>query len=96
MVDRLIVDDLLNWVVNYKVIPLLIIHLYLCFIFYFYLYFLILIAHYMDLLQVDGFRFDLMGHMMKSTMVWDITLFSHTPLLYDETCCTSFLITDEG
>ncbi|KAI3793482.1 hypothetical protein L1987_36101 [Smallanthus sonchifolius] len=36
MVDRLIVDDLLNWVVNYK---------------------------------VDGFRFDLMGHMMKSTMM---------------------------
>ncbi|KAI7749860.1 hypothetical protein M8C21_027525 [Ambrosia artemisiifolia] len=36
MVDRLIVDDLLNWVVNYK---------------------------------IDGFRFDLMGHMMKSTMM---------------------------
>nr|XP_043631778.1 pullulanase 1, chloroplastic [Erigeron canadensis] len=36
MVDRLIIDDLLNWVVNYK---------------------------------IDGFRFDLMGHMMKSTMV---------------------------
>lgn len=36
MVERLIVDDLLNWAVNYK---------------------------------VDGFRFDLMGHMMKSTMV---------------------------
>ncbi|XP_050209868.1 pullulanase 1, chloroplastic [Mercurialis annua] len=36
MVDRLVIDDLLNWVVNYK---------------------------------VDGFRFDLMGHIMKSTMV---------------------------
>ncbi|KAL5214545.1 hypothetical protein ABZP36_003697 [Zizania latifolia] len=36
MVDRLIVDDLLNWAVNYK---------------------------------VDGFRFDLMGHIMKSTMM---------------------------
>ncbi|CAH8379559.1 unnamed protein product [Eruca vesicaria subsp. sativa] len=36
MVDRLIRDDLLNWVVNYK---------------------------------VDGFRFDLMGHIMKATMV---------------------------
>ncbi|PWA76551.1 limit dextrinase [Artemisia annua] len=36
MVDRLIVDDLINWVVNYK---------------------------------IDGFRFDLMGHMMKSTMM---------------------------
>ncbi|KDP30498.1 hypothetical protein JCGZ_16177 [Jatropha curcas] len=36
MVERLIIDDLLNWVVNYK---------------------------------VDGFRFDLMGHIMKSTMV---------------------------
>ncbi|CAH2074179.1 unnamed protein product [Thlaspi arvense] len=36
MVDRLIRDDLLNWVVNYK---------------------------------VDGFRFDLMGHIMKDTMV---------------------------
>ncbi|KAD7479985.1 hypothetical protein E3N88_03121 [Mikania micrantha] len=35
MVDRLIIDDILNWVVNYK---------------------------------VDGFRFDLMGHVMKSTM----------------------------
>ncbi|RID62862.1 hypothetical protein BRARA_E01904 [Brassica rapa] len=36
MVDRLIRDDILNWVVNYK---------------------------------VDGFRFDLMGHIMKDTMV---------------------------
>ncbi|XP_052152892.1 pullulanase 1, chloroplastic [Oryza glaberrima] len=36
MVDRLIVDDLLNWAINYK---------------------------------VDGFRFDLMGHIMKSTMI---------------------------
>ncbi|KAG8645291.1 hypothetical protein MANES_10G051700v8 [Manihot esculenta] len=36
MVERLIVDDLLSWAVNYK---------------------------------IDGFRFDLMGHMMKSTMV---------------------------
>ncbi|NP_001104920.1 pullulanase-type starch debranching enzyme 1 [Zea mays] len=36
MVDRLIVDDLLNWAVNYK---------------------------------VDGFRFDLMGHIMKKTMI---------------------------
>uniref|UniRef100_A0A6N2M3E6 Glycosyl hydrolase family 13 catalytic domain-containing protein n=1 Tax=Salix viminalis TaxID=40686 RepID=A0A6N2M3E6_SALVM len=36
MVERLIIDDLLNWVGNYK---------------------------------VDGFRFDLMGHIMKSTMV---------------------------
>ncbi|KAJ4829835.1 Pullulanase 1, chloroplastic [Turnera subulata] len=36
MVERLIIDDLLNWVVNYK---------------------------------VDGFRFDLMGHIMKTTMV---------------------------
>nr|CAB3502225.1 unnamed protein product [Digitaria exilis] len=36
MVDRLIVDDLLNWALNYK---------------------------------VDGFRFDLMGHIMKKTMV---------------------------
>ncbi|KAK3143133.1 hypothetical protein QOZ80_4BG0358810 [Eleusine coracana subsp. coracana] len=36
MVDRLIVDDLLNWAVNYK---------------------------------VDGFRFDLMGHIMKHTMM---------------------------
>lgn len=36
MVDRLIVDDLKQWAVNYK---------------------------------VDGFRFDLMGHLMKSTMV---------------------------
>ncbi|XP_048231440.1 pullulanase 1, chloroplastic isoform X2 [Ricinus communis] len=36
MVERLIIDDLLNWAVNYK---------------------------------VDGFRFDLMGHLMKSTMV---------------------------
>ncbi|KAJ8765887.1 hypothetical protein K2173_020403 [Erythroxylum novogranatense] len=36
MVERLIIDDLLNWAVNYK---------------------------------VDGFRFDLMGHIMKRTMV---------------------------
>ncbi|KAL3700593.1 hypothetical protein R1sor_018615 [Riccia sorocarpa] len=36
MVDRLIVDDLRHWAVNYK---------------------------------VDGFRFDLMGHLMKSTML---------------------------
>ncbi|XP_044462126.1 pullulanase 1, chloroplastic isoform X2 [Mangifera indica] len=36
MVERLIVDDLLSWAVNYK---------------------------------VDGFRFDLMGHIMKRTMV---------------------------
>ncbi|KAK6136112.1 hypothetical protein DH2020_030128 [Rehmannia glutinosa] len=36
MVERLIVDDLLHWAVNYK---------------------------------VDGFRFDLMGHIMKRTMV---------------------------
>ncbi|KAI9124603.1 hypothetical protein K1719_004525 [Acacia pycnantha] len=36
MVDRLIIDDLIHWAVNYK---------------------------------VDGFRFDLMGHIMKSTMV---------------------------
>nr|BAA09167.1 starch debranching enzyme precursor [Oryza sativa] len=36
MVDRLTVDDLLNWAINYK---------------------------------VDGFRFDLMGHIMKSTMI---------------------------
>ncbi|XP_043704534.1 pullulanase 1, chloroplastic isoform X3 [Telopea speciosissima] len=36
MVERLILDDLLCWAVNYK---------------------------------VDGFRFDLMGHLMKSTMV---------------------------
>ncbi|MED6109054.1 Pullulanase 1, chloroplastic [Stylosanthes scabra] len=36
MVERLIVDDLVHWAVNYK---------------------------------VDGFRFDLMGHIMKSTMV---------------------------
>nr|AHW98508.1 pullulanase precursor [Oryza brachyantha] len=36
MVDRLIVDDLLNWAINYK---------------------------------VDGFRFDLMGHIMRSTMI---------------------------
>ncbi|CAN1149305.1 Pullulanase 1, chloroplastic [Linum perenne] len=35
MVERLIIDDLSNWVVNYK---------------------------------VDGFRFDLMGHIMKRTM----------------------------
>lgn len=37
MVQRLIIDDLLCWAVNYK---------------------------------VDGFRFDLMGHIMKSTMIW--------------------------
>ncbi|XP_021690510.2 pullulanase 1, chloroplastic isoform X2 [Hevea brasiliensis] len=36
MVERLIIDDLLSWAVNYK---------------------------------VDGFRFDLMGHIMKSTMM---------------------------
>ncbi|XP_073018670.1 pullulanase 1, chloroplastic isoform X2 [Primulina eburnea] len=36
MVERLIIDDLLNWTINYK---------------------------------VDGFRFDLMGHIMKRTMV---------------------------
>ncbi|XP_011024341.1 PREDICTED: pullulanase 1, chloroplastic isoform X2 [Populus euphratica] len=36
MVERLIIDDMLNWAGNYK---------------------------------VDGFRFDLMGHIMKSTMV---------------------------
>ncbi|XVF23499.1 hypothetical protein REPUB_Repub13aG0044000 [Reevesia pubescens] len=36
MVERLIIDDLLSWAINYK---------------------------------VDGFRFDLMGHIMKSTMV---------------------------
>ncbi|KAH7286181.1 hypothetical protein KP509_33G061600 [Ceratopteris richardii] len=36
MVDRLIVDDLCHWAVDYK---------------------------------VDGFRFDLMGHLMKSTMI---------------------------
>ncbi|XP_072957340.1 pullulanase 1, chloroplastic isoform X2 [Typha angustifolia] len=36
MAERLILDDLIHWVVDYK---------------------------------VDGFRFDLMGHMMKSTMV---------------------------
>lgn len=36
MVERLIIDDMLNWVGNYK---------------------------------VDGFRFDLMGHIMKNTMV---------------------------
>lgn len=33
--------------------------------------------------QVDGFRFDLMGHIMKSTMVYDIllTLFFQTFLI---------------
>lgn len=36
MVERMIIDDMLNWAGNYK---------------------------------VDGFRFDLMGHIMKSTMV---------------------------
>ncbi|RZB88112.1 Pullulanase 1, chloroplastic isoform B [Glycine soja] len=36
MVERLILDDLVHWAVNYK---------------------------------IDGFRFDLMGHIMKSTMV---------------------------
>ncbi|XP_051120165.1 pullulanase 1, chloroplastic isoform X2 [Andrographis paniculata] len=36
MVERLIIDDLLHWAINYK---------------------------------VDGFRFDLMGHIMKRTMV---------------------------
>ncbi|KAL8052039.1 hypothetical protein ABFX02_06G187100 [Erythranthe guttata] len=36
MVERLIIDDLLHWAINYK---------------------------------VDGFRFDLMGHLMKRTMV---------------------------
>ncbi|XP_020222320.1 pullulanase 1, chloroplastic isoform X1 [Cajanus cajan] len=36
MVERLIIDDLVHWAVNYK---------------------------------IDGFRFDLMGHIMKSTMV---------------------------
>ncbi|XP_022765473.1 pullulanase 1, chloroplastic isoform X2 [Durio zibethinus] len=36
MVERLIIDDLLSWAINYK---------------------------------VDGFRFDLMGHIMKRTMV---------------------------
>lgn len=36
MVERLILDDLIHWAVNYK---------------------------------VDGFRFDLMGHIMKSTMI---------------------------
>ncbi|TYK09242.1 pullulanase 1 [Cucumis melo var. makuwa] len=36
MVERMIVDDILHWVVDYK---------------------------------VDGFRFDLMGHLMKSTML---------------------------
>lgn len=36
MVERLIVDDLLSWAINYK---------------------------------VDGFRFDLMGHIMKRTMI---------------------------
>ncbi|XP_007010038.2 PREDICTED: pullulanase 1, chloroplastic isoform X1 [Theobroma cacao] len=46
MVERLIIDDLLSWSINYK---------------------------------VDGFRFDLMGHIMKSTMVkakdalWSLT-----------------------
>ncbi|KAK6136155.1 hypothetical protein DH2020_030089 [Rehmannia glutinosa] len=43
MVERLIVDDLLHWAVNYK---------------------------------VDGFRFDLMGHIMKRTMDYELYLVS--------------------
>ncbi|KAL2994853.1 hypothetical protein AAZX31_10G186400 [Glycine max] len=42
MVERLILDDLVHWAVNYKML---------------------------FLFQIDGFRFDLMGHIMKSTMV---------------------------
>ena len=73
MVERMIVDDILHWVVDYKVFtykkiessaPLCCcmqteLDLYIC------------RTQFLDVSQVDGFRFDLMGHLMTSTMVCD-------------------------
>ncbi|XP_071734592.1 pullulanase 1, chloroplastic isoform X2 [Rutidosis leptorrhynchoides] len=63
MVDRLIVDDLLNWVVNYK---------------------------------VDGFRFDLMGHMMKSTMMRAKSMLKYLSRDKDKVDGSSIFLYGEG
>ncbi|KAI3748562.1 hypothetical protein L6452_11718 [Arctium lappa] len=63
MVDRLIVDDLLNWARNYK---------------------------------IDGFRFDLMGHMMKSTMMRAKSLLRNLSRDKDEVDGSSIFIYGEG
>jgi hypothetical protein len=34
-----------------------------------YVFYMLMTVHCMPFCQVDGFRFDLMGHIMKSTMV---------------------------
>ncbi|XP_024987210.1 pullulanase 1, chloroplastic [Cynara cardunculus var. scolymus] len=63
MVDRLIVDDLLNWACNYK---------------------------------IDGFRFDLMGHMMKSTMMRAKSLLRNLSRDKDEVDGSSIFMYGEG
>lgn len=36
-------------------------------------------------MQVDGFRFDLMGHIMKRTMVWQMRYVLFVDLIYRKT-----------
>ncbi|KAL9992387.1 putative limit dextrinase [Helianthus debilis subsp. tardiflorus] len=63
MVDRLIIDDLLNWVVNYK---------------------------------IDGFRFDLMGHIMKSTMMKAKSVLNNLSMDKDKIDGSSIFLYGEG
>lgn len=63
MVERLILDDLLSWAVNYK---------------------------------VDGFRFDLMGHIMKHTMVKATSLLQHLSKDRDGVDGSSIYLYGEG
>ncbi|XP_073139704.1 pullulanase 1, chloroplastic isoform X3 [Henckelia pumila] len=63
MVERLIIDDLLNWSINYK---------------------------------VDGFRFDLMGHIMKRTMVNARTVLKSLSKLEDGVDGPSIYLYGEG
>ncbi|KAJ7975002.1 pullulanase 1, chloroplastic [Quillaja saponaria] len=63
MVERLILDDLLHWAVDYK---------------------------------VDGFRFDLMGHIMKSTMVKAKNALNSLTMAKDRVNGSSIYIYGEG
>ncbi|GAB2222658.1 hypothetical protein Droror1_Dr00016778 [Drosera rotundifolia] len=63
MVERIIVDDLLNWAVKYK---------------------------------VDGFRFDLMGHIMKRTMVRAASELRSLTKVYDGIDGSSIYLYGEG
>ncbi|GER28944.1 pullulanase [Striga asiatica] len=63
MVERLIIDDLLHWAVNYK---------------------------------VDGFRFDLMGHIMKRTMLKAKSLLQRLTIQNDGIDGSSIYIYGEG